>query len=192
MTAFRAYRWIGLALCAPLLLACATTNNSYDSTLDVFRGAGESAEFFNTSHGYAVFPTVGKGGFVVGGAYGKGRVYERGTFVGEATVTQLSAGLQAGGQAYSQIIFFEDQRALDEFRGGNFEFGAQANAVVVTAGANAGAGTTGASGGVSGGRRDAKTFGGYYKGMAVFTVAKGGLMVDVSLAGQKFAFTPVQ
>ncbi len=192
MNAFRAYRWTGLLLSVPLLFACATTNSSYDTTLEVFRNAGESADFFSTAHGYAVFPTIGKGGFVVGGARGKGRVYERGTFVGEATMTQLSAGLQAGGQAYSQIIFFEDQRALDEFRGGNFEFGAQANAVVVTAGANAGAGTTGASSGISGGRKDAKTYGSYYKGTAVFTVAKGGLMLDVSLAGQKFSFTPVQ
>lgn len=186
-------KWFLLSLC--LAAGCASKggpNQSYDSTLTVFRNAGESAQFFNTAYGYAVFPTIGKAGLGIGGARGTGRVYEQGAYIGETVLTQLTAGLQAGGQAYSQIIFFEDRRALDEFRGGNFEFGAQATAVVVTAGANAGAGTTGASAGVSGGRNDARTLGGgYYKGTAVFTVAKGGLMLEVSLSGQKFTFTPV-
>ncbi|MEM1229630.1 MAG: lipid-binding SYLF domain-containing protein [Pseudomonadota bacterium] len=184
-------------LAIALLSACASNgtsnpNQPYESTLQVFRNAGESAGFFNTAYGYAVFPTIGKAGLAVGGARGTGRVYEQGAYVGEAVMTQLIAGLVAGGQAYSQIIFFEDRRALDEFRGGNFEFGAQAAAVVITAGANAGAGTTGASAAISGGRNDARTLGNsYYKGTSVFTVAKGGLMLEVGLAGQKFAFSPV-
>lgn len=191
-TLSRVLRWSCALMGVALMSACATTNRSYDNTMEVFRSAGESAEFFNTAYGYAIFPTVGKGGLGLGGARGTGRVYEQGAYVGEAVMTQVTAGLQAGGQAYSMIIFFEDERAMDEFKGGNFEFGAQAAAVVVTAGANYGAGTTGSSGTVSGGRRDAITRGGYYKGAAVFTVAKGGLMLEVSLGGQKFSFTPVQ
>jgi lipid-binding SYLF domain-containing protein len=104
----------------------------------------------------------------------------------------LTVGLQLGGQAYSQIIFFEDKRAFDEFTSGNFEFGAQASAVAITAGASATASTTGSSAGASGGQHDASTkeIGGYYKGMAVFTVAKGGLMYEASIGGQKFSYTP--
>lgn len=195
MTLSRAVRWsanfVGMLAGTLLLSACATTNRSYDTTMEVFRNAGESASFFNEAYGYAIFPTVGKGAIGIGGARGTGRVYEQGTYVGEVVMTQVTAGLQAGGQAYSMIIFFEDDRAMDEFKGGNFEFGAQAAAVVVTAGANYGASTTGSSGTISGGRRDALTRGGYYKGAAVFTVAKGGLMLEASLGGQKFTFTPV-
>jgi lipid-binding SYLF domain-containing protein len=105
-------------------------------------------------------------------------------------VTQLSAGFQAGGKVYSQIIFFEDKRALDEFESGSFEFAAGASAVAVTAGVSASAGTTGATSGASGGKSDATTDStGYRKGMAVFTIAKGGLMFTASLAGQKFTYT---
>ena len=114
-----------------------------------------------------------------------------GVHTGDATIGQVSVGFQAGGKAYSQIIFFEDKRALDEFESGNFEFGADASAVAVTAGANAGAATNGASAGVSAGQNDATTRGTVYqKGMAVFTVAKGGLMYSASIAGQKFSYTP--
>ncbi len=162
---------------------------SYDSAINVFKGAGESGSFFDNSYGYAVFPTIGKGGVGIGGAYGKGRVYEQGAHVGNTSVTQLSIGFQLGGQAYSQIIFFEDKRAFDEFTSGNFEFGAQANAVAITAGASAAATTTGSSAGASGGRHDATTKGSYHKGMATFTVTTGGLMYEASVAGQKFSYT---
>jgi lipid-binding SYLF domain-containing protein len=164
--------------------------DKYDETIKIFRNAGESGSFFSKSYGYAVFPTIGKGGMVVGGAYGKGRVYARGEYVGDTSVTQLSVGFQLGGQAYSEIVFFEDKRAFDEFTSGNFEFGAQASAVAITAGASAEATTAGSSAGVSGGRHDATTVGKYYKGMAVFTVAKGGLMYEASIGGQKFSYTP--
>lgn len=162
----------------------------YQDTIKIFRDAGESGSFFGKSHGYAVFPTIGKAGLVVGGAYGSGRVYAVGKYVGDTSMTQLSLGFQAGGQAYSQIIFFEDQRAYNEFTSGNFEFGAQATAVAITAGASAGASTAGASAGASGGKHDATTVGNYHKGMAVFTVAKGGLMYEASISGQKFSYTP--
>ncbi|MGB8410395.1 MAG: YSC84-related protein [Gallionella sp.] len=105
-------------------------------------------------------------------------------------MTQITVGLQLGGQAFSQIIFFEDKRAFDEFTGGNFEFGAEASAVAITAGASAQATTTGSSAGASGGKNDAKTTGSYYRGMAIFTVAKGGLMYEASVGGQKFSYTP--
>lgn len=183
--------WLGFLLLATVLPIAPAMADEFDDTVGVFKGAGESGDYFKNSYGYAVFPTIGKGGIIVGGgAYGKGRVYVSGDYVGDATVAQVSLGPQLGGQAYSQIIFFEDQRAYEEFTSGNFEFGAQASAVAVTAGASAAATTTGTSVGASSGQHDATTVGSYYKGMAVFTVAKGGLMYEASLSGQKFTFTP--
>ena len=157
-------------------------------TVSLFKNAGQSASYFKTCYGYAVFPTIGKGGFVVGGAYGKGSVYEKGRLIGETSMTQVSVGFQLGGQGYSQIVFFQDKRSLQEFTSGNFEFSADANAVAITAGASASAATTGTTAGASGGKKDATTAGGYYKGMAVFTIAKGGLMYQAAIAGQKFSF----
>ena len=161
----------------------------YSDALKVFRDAGESGTFFGNSYGYALFPSIGKGGIGVGGAYGKGRVYTGGKWVGDTSMSQLSIGFQLGGQVYSQIIFFEDKRSFDEFTGGNFEFSAEASAVAITAGASAAATTTGSSAGASGGKNNAATAGSYRKGMATFTVAKGGLMYDAVLAGQKFKYT---
>lgn len=172
-----------------LLAAGAVYADPYEDTTQLFRNAGESAEFFRHCYGYAVFPTVGKGGLVVGGAYGTGHVYAQGKYTGEASVTQLSVGLQAGGQAYSMIVFFENRTAYDEFTGGSFEFGADVGAVAITAAAEATAGTTGASASASGGKKDAVTTGRYYKGMAVFTIVKGGAMYQATVAGQKFKFT---
>jgi lipid-binding SYLF domain-containing protein len=177
-----------LALAAP---AASAATSKYQETIDVFKNAGESGRFFEKSYGYAVFPTIGKGGIGIGGAHGKGRVYAKGAWVGNTSVTQVTVGFQLGGQAYSQIVFFEDKRAFDEFTSGNFEFGAQATAVAVTAGASAGTSTTGSSAGASAGKRDATTAApGFYKGMAVFTVAKGGLMYEASIGGQKFGYQP--
>jgi lipid-binding SYLF domain-containing protein len=165
--------------------------DDYSDTVALFQNAGASAAFLTKSYGYAVFPTVGEGAFIVGGAHGTGRVYVHGKHVGDTTMSQLSAGFQAGGKAYSQIVFFEDKRALDEFESGSFEFAAGASAVAVTAGASASAGTTGVSSGASGGMKDATTTSpGYQKGMVVFTIAKGGLMYAAAIAGQKFTFTP--
>ena len=154
--------------------------DEYSDTTELFKNAGESAEFFKKSYGYAVFPTIGKAGVGVGGAHGTGHVYEKGKHVGEVTMNQLTVGLQLGGQAFSQIIFLEDKRAFDEFTSGNFEFGAEAGAVAITASASASAGSTGASAGASAGKKDAKTVGEYRKGMAVFTIAKGGLMYEAT------------
>ena len=162
--------------------------DDYADTIKVFRGAGESGQFFNKCHAYAVFPTIGKGGIGIGAAHGSGRVYVKGEHVGDTSMTQVTIGWQLGGQAYSQIIFFEDKRAFDEFTGGNFEFGAQATAVAITAGASAQAGTTGTSAGASGNQQSAKTAAKYSKGVAVFTIAKGGLMYEASIGGQKFSY----
>jgi len=171
-----------------LMAAGAVWADEYSETITLFKNAGESAGFFKNCYGYAVFPTIGKGGLGIGGAFGKGRVYSKGKHIGDTSMTQVSIGFQAGGQGYSQMVFFEDKRALDEFTSGQFAFGADVNAVAITASAGASAGTTGASAGAGGGKKDATTAGGYHKGMAVFTIAKGGLMVDASLNGQKFKY----
>ena len=167
--------------------------SSYAEAIDAFSNAGQSADFFKSAYGYAVFPTIGKGGIGIGGAYGEGRVFIGAKHVGTATMTQLTLGLQLGGQAYSQIIFFEDANAFQDFASGNFEFSAQATAVAITAGVSAEANTGGGiAAGASGGRNDATTaHGGYRKGMAVFTLAKGGLMYEATLGGQKFSYRPL-
>jgi lipid-binding SYLF domain-containing protein len=123
-------------------------------------------KFFDTAVGYVVIPSVGKAGFGIGGARGKGVLYENGAVTAVITMTQLSFGFQWGGQAYSQFIFFEDDATLTNFKRGNYELGAQASAVAVTAGVSA----------------DAEFNG----GMAIFTQAKGGLMYEASVGGQKF------
>ncbi|MCW5658978.1 MAG: hypothetical protein KIT60_14845 [Burkholderiaceae bacterium] len=183
-----------LLLAAPLLLAAAPAPahaDEYDDAIALFKNASQSKSYFSRSHAYAVFPTVGKGGIVVGGAYGKGRVYEQGRLIGEATLTQLSVGAQLGGQAFSEIIFFKDARALDEFTRGGFELGAEASAVAITAGATAEAGTAGTTASKSVGPGTAELAGGYRDGMAIFTIVKGGLMYEAAVRGQKFDFKPV-
>jgi lipid-binding SYLF domain-containing protein len=181
--------WIlPIALLGPLSFASALADK-YDDTIKIFRGAGQSARFFDDSYGYAVFPTIGKGGIGIGGAHGSGRVYEKGAYVGDASMNQVTVGFQFGGQAYSQIVFFEDHRALAEFTSGSFEFGAQATAVAITAGASAQASTAGGAGtSASDVETHARTTGMYHKGMAVFTVAKGGLMYEATVGGQKFGY----
>ncbi|MEZ5571337.1 MAG: lipid-binding SYLF domain-containing protein [Halioglobus sp.] len=167
--------------------------NAYSDAIKAFSNAGESGRFFKTAYGYAIFPTIGKAGFVVGGAYGEGKVFVGGKHVGNSTMTQLSLGAQWGGQAFSQIIFFEHEQAFNDFTAGNFEFSAQASAVAITAGASAEANTGGGTAaGISGGRNDAATVsGGYRKGMAIFTIATGGLMFEAALGGQKFTYQPL-
>ena len=162
--------------------------------VDSFRKAGESGAYFGNSYGYAVFPTIGKGGMGIGGAHGSGGVYTGGKKAGTSKMTQVTFGFQLGGQAFSQIIFFEDERAFKSFTSGNFEFSAQASAVAITAGASAEANTGGGvTSGVSGGRNDATTasHSGYRKGMAIFTIAKGGLMYEAALGGQKYSYKPL-
>ena len=132
----------------------------HEEAMGAFEGAGLEP-YFSSAYGWALFPTVGKGGFGVGGAYGNGQVYAGGDHVGNARMTQLSIGFQAGGQAFSQIIFFQNQAAFDDFTSGNFEFEAGASAVAITAGVDASARTTGSSAGASGNRENAVATGKY-------------------------------
>lgn len=164
--------------------------DEYSEARKTFVDAGESGQYFSQAYGYVLFPSIGKAGIGIGGAHGKGNVYVAGKQTGTASMTQVTYGLQLGGQVYSQIIFFEDKRSFDEFTSGNFEFGAQATAVAITASAGAQANTGGgAQAGAAGGKNDASTVSkGYRKGMAIFTVAKGGLMYEATLGGQKYKY----
>lgn len=128
-------------------------------------------EWIDHAHGYAVFPSIGKAGFGVGGSYGTGIVFERGEPIGRARSTQGTVGLQIGVQNFSQVIFFQDDAALRTFQRGNFEFSAQATAVAATSGAAA---TTS-----------------YERGVAVFIMARGGLMAEATVGGQKFEYEPL-
>ena len=165
--------------------------DKYTGTIEIFKQSPAVNSFFDNCYGYVVFPTVGKGGFGIGGAYGTGQVYAQGVVTGTTRLLKATIGFQAGGQAYSQMIFFEDKRAYDDFTGGNFEFDAGVSAVAITAGVQASAGTEGASAGASAGPAtgtQAKTS--YRKGMVVFVHAKGGLMYEATVGGQKFSFEP--
>lgn len=136
---------------------------------DFLRKDPSLKSFLDSAYGYAVFPGIGKGGIGLGGAYGKGEVYEQGEYIGRTSVTQVTFGFQLGGQKYSEIIFFRNVDALNRFTSGNFEFSAQASAVAVTAGASANAD--------------------YEEDVAVFTMIRGGLMYEASIGGQKFSFS---
>lgn len=171
------------------LLSAPLWADEYTDTKKMFEDAGLT-DMFKSAYGYALFPTIGKGGLVIGGAYGKGRVYEQGRHIGNSSMTQASIGFQMGGTGFSQVVFFQDKRALSEFIGGNFEFGAEAQATVLTAAAGASANTGGSSATASGGKNNAAIgSAGYNKGMATFTITKGGLMYEASIGGQKFNFT---
>tara|TARA_B100000401_G_scaffold285863_1_gene195472 strand:+ start:982 stop:1599 length:618 start_codon:yes stop_codon:yes gene_type:complete len=136
--------------------------------LNKFKNISSLKPYFKKARGYAVFPNVGKGGIGIGGARGKGEVFEKENVIGKTTLTQVSIGFQLGGQAFSQIIFFKDKRALERFTEGNFEFGASASAALISEGANASAD--------------------YSDGVAVLTYSKGGLMYEASIGGQKFSY----
>lgn len=161
----------------------------YSSTINVFRNSPIPAQYFKTAYGYAVFPTIGKAGLVIGGSYGVGQVYRGGKATGKSSVIEGSIGFQAGGKAFSEIIFFKDKRAYDEFISGNFEFDATAQAIVVTVGAEAQGGTTGVSAGASAGpKSDVQANPKYYKGTITFVHSLGGLMYELSIGGQKFTY----
>ena len=170
-------------LCTALLLASSASRawdpnedeemeaNVKAAVTDLLGKDPDMKRFFDKSAGYVVIPTVGKGGIGIGGARGHGRLYEGGKATAKVTLTQLTIGFQWGGQAYSEFIFFKDKAALEDFKKGNYELGAQASAVAATAGASA----------------DAD----YSSGVAIFTQAKGGLMYEASVGGQKFKVEPL-
>ena len=126
---------------------------------------------FTESAGYVVFPTVAKGGLGIGGARGKGYAYQHGHLIGRSTLTQLTIGLQAGGQAYSEVIFFKDEAALENFKRGRLKLDAQASAVALTERISADLA--------------------YREGVAIVTMAEGGLMYEASVGGQKLSFHPL-
>jgi lipid-binding SYLF domain-containing protein len=142
------------------------------NTMDTFKMAdSDIADLFESSYGYAIFPSVGKGAVGIGGAAGKGIVFENGDPVGGAQLTQISVGLQLGGREFSEVIFFKDEEAFKKFTDDDFQLSADASAVALKEGA-----TTNER---------------YTNGVMVFTKPKGGLMFDASIAGQKFEFEPI-
>jgi len=184
-------------LCFIIIFASSFYNlaqaEEYSKTIETFKKSSAVQPFFKNAYGYAVFPTVGKGGFLIGGAYGSGQVYRQGKVTGTTKLFKGTIGFQLGGQAFSEIIFFKDKRAYDDFASGNFEFDASASAVAITAGVQAKAGTDGATAGVSTGQvtgTQAKTS--YTRGMAVFIQTIGGLMYEAAIGGQKFTYASIQ
>jgi lipid-binding SYLF domain-containing protein len=156
---------------APMGEAYADDVGDANATVALFKKTDSNlGRFFDGAVGYAVFPSVGKGGMGIGGAYGSGVLCQGGKPVGKTTLTQVTIGFQLGGQAYSEIIFFESEKVLSDFKAGNFAFSGQASAVALTSGASANAN--------------------YRMGVAVFTAAKGGLMFEASIGGQKFSYEP--
>jgi len=172
-----------------LALANPVQADKFIDTIEVYKKSESVQPFFKSAYGYAVFPTIGKGGIGIGGAYGKGQVYQGGKVTGETSLIKVSIGFQWGGQAFSEMIFFEDKRAYDDFTSGNFEFDASASAVAITAGAQTKAGTEGSTASASAGPATGKHAGSSYrKGMAIFVHIKGGLMYEAAIGGQKFNF----
>ncbi len=136
-----------------------------------FKRADPSMDaFFKEAYGYAIFPEITKGGIGIGGAQGDGTVFEQGASVGSSEMSQVTVGLQLGGQTYREAIFFKDKAALDNFKQGNFEVAAGVSAVAVKKGASKAAD--------------------YNHGVAIFTMAEGGLMFEASIGGQKFSYEP--
>lgn len=169
------------AMACFLLIACSTAPPTQEGKADIEQEAATAlalaqrmdstlAPIFNSVAGYAVFPSIGKGAVGVGGAYGKGVLYERGSAVGYCDLSQASIGLQLGGQAYTEIICFETKQAVDTFKQGNFRFDAQATAVALKSGVGA----------------NAK----FVNDVAVFTMDEAGLMYEASVGGQKFSYQP--
>ena len=188
MNTYKSY--VIILLVSILAFAGTAYADKFTDTINEFKKSPVVQPFFKDAYGYAVFPTVGKGGIGIGGAYGEGQVYRGGKVTGKTSLAKLTVGLQLGGQAFSEIIFFKDKRAYDDFTSGEFEFDAAASAVAITAGAQARTSTEGASAsaGTGGSGSQAKTS--YRKGMAVFTYVKGGLMYEAAIGGQKFSFDP--
>jgi lipid-binding SYLF domain-containing protein len=182
-----------LTLSATLLMLVGTstfaaaTVQDCQNAMSKFKDLGNVSVLLGQSYGYAVLPTIGKAGMGVGGAGGSGCVFAGGKHVGNVTMAQITVGWQLGGQAYSQLVLFKTADTYKDFTQGNFEFGADATAVALTYGAAAGASTEGAS--VSAG--DTKGKGAWKRGMAIFTLAKGGLMYEASIGGQKYNFKPL-
>ncbi len=173
-------------------ISIATEVEDYSKSIDVFKESPQVQPFFANSYGYAVFPVIGKGAFVVGGAYGKGQVYRDNKVTGITRLVKASIGLQIGGKSFSQILFFQDKRAYDEFTSGEFGLDAEAAAVIIVGGGSAQTGSSGTTAGESGmGKMAQQAEGKYRKGLAIFVRQQGGLMFEASVAGQKFSYKPL-
>ena len=163
------------------------TAKECQATMVKFKNLGNVPELLAQSYGYAVLPTIGKGGIGIGGAGGTGCVFNGGKHTGNVSMGQVTIGWQLGGQSYSQLILFKNSDVYNDFTKGQFEFGADATAVALTYGAQAGASTKGASASAG----DTKGVAAWKRGMAVYTLIKGGLMYEASVGGQKFKFKPL-
>jgi lipid-binding SYLF domain-containing protein len=172
--------WIG---CLTVVLWLAPLAPAADKTDDLTQNVQEAVELFQKKDsnmkklfaeaiGYAVFPSVAKGAIGIGGAHGKGQVFEQGKLVGTASLSQATIGFQLGGQVYAEVIFFENEKSLNQFKEGQFKVSAQVSAVAAAEGASANAR--------------------YQNGVAIFTFAKGGLMYEASVGGQKFSYKPIK
>ena len=186
-----------LVLATALLVGLASTAQAQrvrdvSETLELFRSIPEVAPYFESAYGYAVWRRIARGGLGIGASRGLGQVYVNGQLTGFSRLVEVSIGLQAGGQTYRQIIFFQNQEAYDDFTDGNFEFDATASAVAVTASAQAGAGTSGARASAGAGSPNSAAGGGYHNGLQVFTMAEGGLMYQAAIAGQRYNFEPAE
>ncbi|HID49183.1 MAG TPA: hypothetical protein EYP40_06160 [Chromatiales bacterium] len=180
MKPIHAQRIAGAILLLLLAAGCSTGWNPDEAnragreaqeTIARFKKADAGLQaFFDQAYAYAVFPNIGKGAMVVGGAYGKGKVFRGGRIIGSTTMTQVTVGAQLGGQSYSELVFFRDQEAFARFRSNQLEFDAQVSAIAARYGAAA--------------KAD------YNKGVAVFVMPKAGLMFEASIGGQAFTFTP--
>jgi len=145
-------------------------DDSQEAKAGFIKADSSMSKIFNSAYGYVIFPNIGKGGIGVGGAAGNGAVYEHDTLIGTAKMTQVSVGFQFGGQAYREVIFFENQETMDRFKKNKIEFTAQVSAVAAASGVSA----------------NAK----YVEGVLVFTMQKMGLMYEAAVGGQKFKFEP--
>jgi lipid-binding SYLF domain-containing protein len=171
---------VGALALTAALAAAPTTLDAQDAkqrakceeATQLFRSTDRNmSTFFDSAVGYAIFPSVGKGAFIVGGAAGTGCLYEAGALIGQAKLAQVTIGLQLGGQSYAEIIFFQHHDAIESFKSSSFEMSAQLSAVAAASGASA----------------NAK----YELGVLVFTITRGGLMYEASVGGQKFTFKPL-
>lgn len=171
----------GLLILSLIFLAsCGSMRNNEETLIADSREARETlsqkyaevAELFSDSYAYAIFPNVGKGAYIIGGSSGNGTVYEEGRLVGYADMKQVDVGLQAGGKAFVEVVFFEDQETLEDFKDGSYELAANASAVILEEGVS----------------RDVD----FQEGVAVVTMPKAGAMAGVSVGGQRFDFHPLQ
>ena len=160
---------LSFLVAVPMALAGEVSSAEVKTTIDTFTFKDPSMkERLKSAHAYAVFPTIGKGGLIVGGAGGDGQVFERGRAIGTVEMSQVTIGLQAGVQEFSEIIFFQNKAALDRFTADKFEFAANASAIVAKSGASSSSN--------------------YRNGVVVFTNAKEGVMLEAAIGGQKFKF----